>query len=873
MRRFFQRNPIICVLVFFLLSVIPHYTVIAQLSISTGVTPAQMVQNTLLGGGVTVSNIVYSGGASSRGTFSNGNTTNLGLTNGIVLCTGNASQIPHPASYFMNVNLGLTGDAELDNLTGGGNTFDACVLEFDFVPLSDTVHFRYVFGSEEYPNYVCSHYNDVFGFFITGLNPSGGLYNNYNIAKIPGTTLPVAINTVNNGSPGGSYSASGCLSLSYPFLYVDNTALGGTTIAFNGFTTPLTAWCHVEPCETYHVKIAVGDDYNGLWDSGVFLEANSFTSNAPSIAVSYSNPQLGNRAAEGCSSGYFSFTIPSAATTPTIINYTVSGSATPGIDYPAIPVSVTIPAGQDSVAVVVTPSADNITEGIETVIISYVSGCGTITDTIFIRDNSPLAASAGNDTSICSGSSLITGVTVSGGIPAYSYTWTNSSDTTSQITVIPATSTVYTVTVTDLCTQTATADIAVSVITINAGIAATDATCGQANGTATASASGTCLQGLNYAWNTSPPQLTQTVSGLPAGSYTVTVSCNACTASASAVINNLGSPAVSIISSTGATCGMSDGTAEAAASGGTQPYTYLWNSNPPQSGAVLQNVPIGNYVVTVSDANSCTASAPLTIAQSGGPVITIVTTNEFCGNANGSAAATVSGGSGNYAYQWNTIPQQSGSAAIGLASGSYSVTVTDGSCITSAACYIGNDNSLSASITVSPATLTLMDGPFHFSGSSTGSGISEWRWSFGDGSGFFYGQNQDHKYDDLGFYNVVLSVKDTNGCTASAFTKVEVREPFAVFIPNAFTPDDNGLNDLWSPTGTGVAAEPYEVSVFDRWGRMVFHSTTWGEGWNGKVNNVGQFEQATMGVYSYRINLFDLNGNKHSYRGSVIVLL
>ena len=172
----------------------------AQLVISNTLNPQQLVQNVLVGGGVTTSAWSYTGGANSKGTFTNGAMTNLGLNSGIVLSTGTASLIDNPASYFMSLDLGLAGDAQLNAINNGTTTHDASILEFDFVPLSDTVKFRYVFGSEEYPNWVCSQYQDIFAFFVSGPNPAGGNYTNYNIAQIPGTTLPVSVNSVNNGS-------------------------------------------------------------------------------------------------------------------------------------------------------------------------------------------------------------------------------------------------------------------------------------------------------------------------------------------------------------------------------------------------------------------------------------------------------------------------------------------------------------------------------------------------------------------------------------------------------------------------------------------------------------------------------------------------
>ncbi len=134
----------------------------------------------------------------------------------------------------------MPGDSLLSMLVGTV-TYDACVLEFDFVPAADTAWCDFVFGSEEYPEWVGSTFNDIFGFFVSGPNPEGGNYEFKNIALIPGTDLPVAINNVNP--------------FYYPEYYVDNT--GGLTIQYDGFTTVLTAKCAVIPGATYHFKLAV----------------------------------------------------------------------------------------------------------------------------------------------------------------------------------------------------------------------------------------------------------------------------------------------------------------------------------------------------------------------------------------------------------------------------------------------------------------------------------------------------------------------------------------------------------------------------------------------------------------------------------------
>ena len=219
----------------------------SQLIITTGSTPAQMVQNTLLGPGISVSNVTFVGSTSSPyqiGEFSNGNTTNLGMDQGIVMSSGDVTQIPGPVTNFASTSVGTAGIPEIDNIAGG-TSYDGAKLEFDFIPLDNIIQFQYVFGSEEYPEYVNSGYNDAFVFLITGPNPSGGNYTDQNIALIPFTTTPVTINNVNSGSNSA--------------YYIDNQALNGQTIVLDGLTTVLIAQADVTACQSYHIKIAIAD--------------------------------------------------------------------------------------------------------------------------------------------------------------------------------------------------------------------------------------------------------------------------------------------------------------------------------------------------------------------------------------------------------------------------------------------------------------------------------------------------------------------------------------------------------------------------------------------------------------------------------------
>ncbi|GJM34831.1 MAG: hypothetical protein DHS20C18_38320 [Saprospiraceae bacterium] len=228
--------------------------------------------NLLTGGGVTISNVTLNCPTNGSGSFANGNTTNIGLRNGVLLTSGCVNVAPGP-NNLPNAGCDQNGpsDPDLQKLVPGGQIFDRCVLEFDVVPIGDEVSFRYVFASEEYEEYFCRQFNDVFGFLVSGPKPAalgGGNYVNQNIALIPSTTTPITINNVGPGTCGGINNSS---------FYVNNS--GGATIQYDGFTVVLTARIDLIPCQKYHFKLGIGDVADEIFDSGVFIEAGSFESN------------------------------------------------------------------------------------------------------------------------------------------------------------------------------------------------------------------------------------------------------------------------------------------------------------------------------------------------------------------------------------------------------------------------------------------------------------------------------------------------------------------------------------------------------------------------------------------------------------------
>ena len=240
------------------------------------------VVTSLLGQGVQVSNIRLNGVAPSgayagAGVFE-GASSILGIDRGIVLSSGNVTAAPGPNDSDSTSGFLATGaDADLTDLaqqsstTPNLTTNDKTVIEFDFVPSGNQVSFRYVFGSEEYNEYVASQFNDAFGFYVTG--PDGS---KRNWAIVPGTEQAVAINTINNGNPAGTLTPSN------PHLYRDNDPINRPAVApainieADGLTVVLTLTADVVPGQTHTMKLAIADAGDTSFDSWVFIEAQSF---------------------------------------------------------------------------------------------------------------------------------------------------------------------------------------------------------------------------------------------------------------------------------------------------------------------------------------------------------------------------------------------------------------------------------------------------------------------------------------------------------------------------------------------------------------------------------------------------------------------
>lgn len=219
-----------------------------------GVTATDMA-GALTGTGVTIDSTNYIGAPNASGLFSGGADI-VGIDSGVVLSSGNAAGVIGPndqGGHSRNNNRG--GDAALDALVGGG-TRDASVLEVEFTPNADTVYFQYVFGSEEYSEYVNTSFNDVFAFFVNGDN----------CALVGDPAEHVSIDTINQGKNAG--------------LFVNNEPPAHNT-QMDGFTIPLTCESAMTPNAVNTLRMAIADRGDYIVDSWVLIGAGTLSTEPP----------------------------------------------------------------------------------------------------------------------------------------------------------------------------------------------------------------------------------------------------------------------------------------------------------------------------------------------------------------------------------------------------------------------------------------------------------------------------------------------------------------------------------------------------------------------------------------------------------------
>ncbi len=531
-----------------------------QITVTTGQTPAQYVNNVLIGSGVTVSNITYTGGANQIGSF-NGSATNLGFNGGVVLSSGQVGELVGTYATQSGGTVGVSGVADADllsvaqSVTSNPNaafitsTTDLSELEFDFVAVSNTVTFRFVFASEEYEDqfgtdYINTVFNDVFGFFVSGpgitgpySSPAGFPNGSVNLASVPNSTDPITISTIHPG-----LNAQ---------LYIDNST--NTTHSMNGQTVPIRITFDVECGQTYHFKFAVADCQDNFLSTAVFLEEGSFSS--PPVDLSIVTASGNNIVSEGCDDANIYFIRNECQSLDSlVVSYTLGGTATEGVDYNSLTNPILLLPGQDSAIINVQPLIDGLAEGNEsiTLTINIVDVNGdtvVVSGTLLIQDAVPLNVTANNASAFCLGDSATLTASSTGGIGTVSYTWSNGdmdnqTDVTSNVNGV----TTYLVVGTDQCggIDSATVTFTMNQTIMIDTLIAYPATACNPDGAVSAFASGLTGQ-PQYQWtgpgNPGPNNIDATVmQNIPSGWYYFTVSDAVCSANDSVFVSQEQSP-------------------------------------------------------------------------------------------------------------------------------------------------------------------------------------------------------------------------------------------------------------------------------------------------------------------------------------------
>ena len=388
-------------------------------------TPDQLIESVFLGAGIEIISTTYGGDPRSAAYFKGG-LNSIGLDRGIVMTTGisvdednNLRDVMDNGNQTSGVNNNspLNGDADLTQASGSTNLRDITSYTITFRPLSDTVSFRYVFASEEYPEFVCSQFNDIFGFFISGPGINGPFSNNaINLARVPGTDLPVRINTVNNGGSGTNYDCTTPdVFLGNNGFYRDNNGTNNQPV-FDGLTSVFTASTPVQACEVYTIKIIIADVADGLQDSGVFLEARSFGGDASALRIV--NLAIDGTLIEGCQPAELHFYTDAPVEDDLELEVNFFGSATAGVDYTMPPMDFVIPAGDSLLVVPVEALPDNFNDDGEEIQISLRrSACFVAEYSIRIESSRIGESNLIDEVNLCAGQNALLDATLTDSEP------------------------------------------------------------------------------------------------------------------------------------------------------------------------------------------------------------------------------------------------------------------------------------------------------------------------------------------------------------------------------------------------------------------------------------------------------------------------
>lgn len=354
--------------------------------------PIWLAQNIIAGQGMTVFSPIGANGLPLSqpsgvqfGKFVSGN-PNFGLDSGVVICTSDASDVvigqsgsyttypTQSTSNFLSSVLSQIGSTAT-------NLYDLGRIAFSFIGPSDSIKFDYVFASREYASYTCSSFNDVFGIFLVGPGINGApMYNangtvnidTINLATIPGGNIPVAINTINQGYPSGSFPASNCLNANPNYVqnssyYNVNNSNSGLNTGYGGYTDVFQAKAQITCGVLYSLWVEIADISDGSFNSAVFI--GSGNAMIPKIELNVSYPSNDSIIYEGCKPGQFIVSRSVMVSDTCVINFSYGGSAQNGVDYSGLPSSITLLPFQVADTFAINVVNDGISETTDTIMV------------------------------------------------------------------------------------------------------------------------------------------------------------------------------------------------------------------------------------------------------------------------------------------------------------------------------------------------------------------------------------------------------------------------------------------------------------------------------------------------------------------------
>jgi gliding motility-associated-like protein len=380
---------------------------------------------------------------------------------------------------------------------------------------------------------------------------------------------------------------------------------------------------------------------------------------------------------------------------------------------------------------------------------------------------------------------------------------------------------------------------------------------GDSTGSVTVSMTGGTAP-ITYIWSQDATNNTNSASDLPAGSYSVAISdlYGACLDTINILITQPTKLTDSILSQDVMCYGLSDGILSVNVSGGTNPYTYVWNTIPAQYTATVTGLSQGTYTVTITDHNNCNTTVSGSVNEPATLSVLDSIINPICfGGNSGSVYLTVTGGTSPYNYHWTN--NESSQDLLNIGEGSYIVTVTDAhNCTMTSISHLFNPPAIIITDTMTISATNTGNIDITVSG---GTVPYTYLWSNG-------ATTQD--ISNLGNAIYIVTVTDMNTCAVTDTISVNIPE-LPVIIPTLFSPNGDGKNDTWEIKGIQQFTDAH-IMIYNRWGNLVFEYNgtaigylDTGKRWDGKYNG----KDLPMGSYVY-IVIFD--GTK-TYNGVVSI--